>query len=284
MLNQAVFFYTKMQAFYTTSADVGTLSVKEKLPFSSPNTPQTFTFLLDLSDYLTWSGQSLLTTFNQTTLTITNNSVVVGEAEYNRYIADSKNTYEINLDVGTYILDYKFSGTYKIDAGVDGYVKSTYSYLSVYINVIKNRLPLKKWTITDVINRCCETVEPLKLLEKPRFRLEGVEYNASGQVILPYTAGSQAEQLDKILSPEFVFTKMTLREMLQEIGGRIHGEPRVTNVDIINGKQYFTFKYDFYGQKTETRINRHRYVSASINHDVNDFCTKNFIIYALTTT
>lgn len=166
------------------------------------------------------------------------------------------------LPVGTYEITYQF--TYRDAENTLYFYDYTYTF-----TVLKNRLPIKKWTITDVINRCCETVEPLKLLEKPRFRLEGVEYNASGQVILPYTAGSQAEQLDKILSPEFVFTKMTLREMLQEIGGRIHGEPRVTSVDIINGKQYFTFKYDFYGQKTETRINRHRYVSASINHDVN---------------
>lgn len=129
------------------------------------------------------------------------------------------------------------------------------------IAVVYNRLPLKKWTITDVINRVFEIVEPLEVIdgvtEKPRFRLNQ----------------AQAIKFDKILSPEFTFTQQTLREILQQIGGYIHGEPRITSEIIENGKSYFVVAYDMYGSNEYSKISNQSYITATFGTDVNQYCT-----------
>ena len=50
-----------------------------------------------------------------------------------------------------------------------------YNYKFHYtILVIENRLPMKKWTATDVINRLFDICEPIRRGDKPRFRLQGM--------------------------------------------------------------------------------------------------------------
>lgn len=128
------------------------------------------------------------------------------------------------------------------------------------LNGFKGRLPLKKWTITDCINRCVELAEPLLKGENPRYALDGVTYTSG-------TAGTltgQAAELEKILAPEFSMTKSTLREQLKQIGGFIHAEPR------LNGN---TISFDKFGGTTISKISKKAYIGKSENVNINEFCT-----------
>lgn len=76
----------------------------------------------------------------------------------------------ITLTPGTYTIGY----IGRIDVATD-YV----DYRAVF-GVVENHYPTKKWTITDVINRTFDLIEPLDYGEKPRFRLSGVGYDNEG--------------------------------------------------------------------------------------------------------
>lgn len=176
---------------------------------------------------------------------------------------------------GTYTQNYRFLG----QSPTPG-VQNTPSYeitVSYTFTVIKNRLPLKKWTITDVIVRACDLIEPLRYGEKPRFRLDGVNYdNMTGNALSTYTSGSQAEEFDKIISPEFAFTKMTFREQMQKVGGYIHGEFRITRIEYENSRPVFYFAFDKYGGIKKIPDNariKGRYIYAGFKTDINDYCT-----------
>lgn len=132
------------------------------------------------------------------------------------------------------------------------------------LNGVANRSTLKKWTITDVVTRCCELAEPLFGTETPRFSMDGVTYNATGEVNA-YTANSQAAKYDKVIAPEFSMTKSTLREQLQQVGGHIHAEPRLDN-----GKIYF----DEYGGTEMSRISKTQYIGDTQTQSVDDYCTE----------
>ena len=167
----------------------------------------------------------------------------------------------IELNSGVYSVEYniQFLDYYPLaSVGADYDVKCSYQ-----ISVVENHLPLKKWTITDVINRCLELIEPLQIGQNPRFRLDGVKY-VDGVVQKPYRVGSQAEKYDKIIAPEFAMTKQTLREQLQQIGGYIHAEPRLRD-----GVIY----YDEYGQNKVSDISKKRYISKTYSQDINEYCT-----------
>lgn len=162
------------------------------------------------------------------------------------------------LTEGTYTLQYYF----KV---VETYVPDTWTSrvtLTYIFNVLENYLPLKKWTIKDVIERCFDLIEPLRDSDAikgiPRFKLKT----------------ETAQKLDKIISPEFTFTKMNLREQLKQIGGFIHGEPRIISVEIDeNGKKFYTIDFDFYGGNEYSNISKRRYVSATFKTDINEYCT-----------
>lgn len=144
------------------------------------------------------------------------------------------------------------------------------------IAFVENHYPLKKYTILDVINRTCETVEPLRYGQKPRFRLQGVTYDSETGSANGYIKGTIAEKFDKILAPEFAFTKMNLREMLQQVGGYIHGEPRVYNIggldSITQQDIYFEFTFDDLGGGKKAYLKKN-YVTATFGTDVNEYCT-----------
>lgn len=175
--------------------------------------------------------------------------------------------------------------TYTINIGVtsvsNGHVSVLPFNFYYYFYAVNNRLPLKKWTVTDVINRVFDLIEPIQVESTstvwknyPRFRLQGVKYNENGKRLSTYESGSQAEKLDKILSPEFSFTRETLRETLQQIGGFIHGEPRVTGeYTDEHGRRYFEVAYDFYGNNKFSKIADKPYITATFGTDVNQYCT-----------
>ena len=112
--------------------------------------------------------------------------------------------FEIEIsETDIYNLQYKI---YSAQPSSDG----PYIIANGVLGAVQNKYPLKKWTVTDVVNRCLELIEPLRGNENPRYRFNGVNYDI-GVAQKPYTVGSQAEKYDKVLAPEFAMTKQTVR-------------------------------------------------------------------------
>lgn len=171
-----------------------------------------------------------------------------------------------DLTIGTYEIEY----IEYIDIIDKTWEEKTYFTL----NAISNRYPAKKWTITDVINRCFALIEPQTLGNYPRFRLQGVSYDTDGNPLSTYAAGSQAEEFKKILAPEFAFTKMTLREQLKQVGGFIHAEPRISALKTDNkGNEYFEVVFDKYGGIKQSHIKDRQLISAGFKESINEYCT-----------
>lgn len=189
----------------------------------------------------------------------------------------------VEVAPGDYTLTYYTNWRQTSLIGNSAYCNVTFKY---NISAVYNKLPLKKWTITDCINRCLELVEPLQVtsatgntttgtkqltvqeIETPRFIFDGVTY-ANGIRQSTYTAGSQAEKYDKVIAPEFAMTKSNLREQLQQIGGFIHAEPRLK---IVDGKYIIVF--DEYGKREYSPISKKRHITKVLKQSVNDFCTE----------
>ena len=184
------------------------------------NTPSTYvspqnsgTSLLCVSITSIWGGGGTFT------------SLVANHENRNSYLSVSLNGVEqqrvesltqsltISLSPGTYSIYYGF-WVLTSYSGNDLYAWTEITYTFI---ALENEFPLKKWTITDVINRLLDIAEPIQQGETPRFRLRGM--NTDGT----YQAGSPAAKFDTVLAPQFSFTKSTLRECLQQIGGVIHG-------------------------------------------------------------
>ena len=161
-------------------------------------------------------------------------------------------------------------GSYKVYYGWnlrgarDTYLEAS-SYSFPY--VVDNQLPLKKWTATDVINRVLDLAEPIRKGETPRFRLQGMNSDGSIQ------EGSQADLFNQILSPEFAFTKQTLRECLQQVGEIIHGEPRLSIAQDTDGTYYYEVSYDLYGQTEQWKHAHRAYVKKDVTQNVNSYAS-----------
>lgn len=100
----------------------------------------------------------------------------------------------------------------------------------------------------------------------------GVVWKYSGSVWFPdlddryetYPLSGTAKILQEIETPEFQFTQSTLREILQGVGGFVHGEPRLDDGVI---------KYDFYGGTTVSDFNPTGYASKSYQNSIERFAT-----------
>lgn len=178
----------------------------------------------------------------------------------------------IYLEVGQYTVVYGWSSsiTYSGTTVTDTYaIKGNFA-------VVENRLPLKDWTVTEVINRLLDTCEPIRRGEKPRFRLNGMR--SDGTIITENNkqAGEevgQAAQFDKVLCPQLAFTKNTLRECLNEVGKVIHGEMRLKPKKDENGVYYFEVSYDIYGSGRMSKISKHKPYAYSIQYPITSFCS-----------
>jgi hypothetical protein len=115
-------------------------------------------------------------------------------------------------------------------------------------NGVKNRYPLKKWTITDVVQRTLDLIEP---------HLDGYPNRFTFNE-------EQAEEYKNVIAPEFAFTKENLRERLQQIGGFIHAEPRLRN-----GVIYF----DKYGMNDYADMYKTPYTGKMVCQDINHYAT-----------
>ena len=130
---------------------------------------------------------------------------------------------------------------------------------------IENKYPLKPWTVNDVIQRVLQLVEPLRINnpEKQRF------------TFTPPT--DSKARLFSQFAPEFTFTRMTLREALQTIGGFIHAEPRLDEYNRIRfdyyGEQEYATIYNYRTQKTK-RLSETKYRANQGSYNVEQACTK----------
>lgn len=169
------------------------------------------------------------------------------------------------------IVTYTITNAYTLLS--DSYT-ATYT-LHYSFAAVENHLPLAPYSITDCVTRCLELAEPLQKGEIPRFRFEGVTYDAStGERNSTYTAGSQAERYDKVLAPPFTMTQCTLREQLKVIGGFIHAEPRLTDgvitFDPFCGNELAEVTLT---DGTKIPLNQYPYAIRKKSQNINEYCT-----------
>lgn len=186
--------------------------------------------------------------------------------------------YKTILSSGTYKVTYKLY-TYGAGEPLDKLNAVSYTF-----QVVQNQYPLKKQTVKDVINRILRLCEPLvwdrdknDYVKPPRF-LFGYKYYDESK---PYEENSEDGKSEFNLfnqtSPEFTFTRCTLREALQIVGQFIHAEPRLIDKE--------TFIFDRYGEQdlaTYERImdgaitpfNQHPYKGKHFSHDIGVACTQ----------
>ncbi len=129
--------------------------------------------------------------------------------------------------------------------------------LSYTFSVVQNRYPLKKWTMKDVINRVLDLAEPIRKGESPRFQLNT----------------TQAAMFDKILAPQFSFTKSTLRECLQQCGAIVHGEPRLDIAQDSTGAYYYEVSYDLWGQTARSGIYAKKYIQQTVSQVIDSYAS-----------
>ena len=171
-----------------------------------------------------------------------------------------------------YIIEYVMNTTrYDSNMNIVSTDNNAFTYL---IAIIDNHLPYKKYTILDIINRAFDLIVPLKYGEKPKFRLQGVTYDDVTGNAIGYEKGTIAEELDKIIAPEYVFTKTNLREMLKQVGGYIHAEPRITAIKYdADGTKWYEVGFDKYGGVEYSKIKSRRHVTMTLGVDINEYCT-----------
>lgn len=136
-----------------------------------------------------------------------------------------------------------------------------------------NYYPLKPWTYKEVIERALELCEPRIWNKK------------TGDYIVPprfnfrYNDPNDAHEIDVFdnLAPEFTFTRCTLRELLQEIGGALNKEPRLDENDNVyfvdfGGKELATFL----SAKTNTvkPLNQYPYIKKTQSWELEQACTR----------
>lgn len=175
---------------------------------------------------------------------------------------------------GIHTYKFRSSGTYTVrysgqNMGIDGASVQHFQDYAFYYTIaaVENKKPLKRWTITDVLNRLFDVCEPIYKGEKPRFRLQGV--NEDGTIV----EGSQADRFNKILAPQLSFTKQTLRECMQEVGKVVHGEPRLTPKKDSSGKYYFEVSYEMYGGAELSGIATRRHTRAEVKQSIANYCS-----------
>ena len=123
------------------------------------------------------------------------------------------------------------------------YLRATYEFYST-----TNIDPLPKWNARTVIERALTIAETLREGDTPRFTLNA----------------EQAAQFESIETPEFNFTQSTLREILQEVGRYVHGEPR------LRGNVIY---YDMYGSDEPTDVYYANYAAQSFQQTVERYAT-----------
>lgn len=154
----------------------------------------------------------------------------------------------LTLEPGSYSI--KYTARFRVMVGpIPQYCQSQCTYS---IAVAANKLPLKRLTCADAINRICDLATPLYEGESSKFSL------------LP----ADVDWLDKIYLPEITTTQSTLRECLQTVGKIVHAEPRL----IPNGFNTYYITFDRYGGMTHG-ITPKKYVEKVSEQAIESYCS-----------
>lgn len=188
------------------------------------------TFVTSRQYYLYRNPDNTLTA--DITMTVKYNGIKVWETE------NFQESYTTKLQNGVYSLKYVITASNQIEV-------YTIQYL---FYAVENIDPLPKWNARTVIERALTIAETLREGDAPRFTLNA----------------EQAAQFESIETPEFNFTQSTLREILQEVGRYVHGEPR------LRGNVIY---YDMYGSDEPTDVYYANYAAQSFQQTVERYAT-----------
>ena len=148
-----------------------------------------------------------------------------------------------------------------------------YLKYDTYIYGQPNYYPLKPWTYKEVIERALELCEP-RIWNK-----RTGDYVVPPRFTFRYNDPNDEHETDVFdnLAPEFTFTRCTLRELLQEIGGALNKEPRLDENDNV----YFvdfggTELATFLSAKTNTvkPLNQYPYIKKTQSWELEQACTR----------
>jgi hypothetical protein len=155
---------------------------------------------------------------------------------------DNEQTMVTSLEQGSYTATYRYTWT---NAAHGGQAIVEFTFYAV-----PNHEPLPRWNIASVIDRVLDLCEPHLEGVEPRFKLNA----------------EQHAEFEKIEAPEFAFTNCTLKEILNQIGGYIHGIPR------LKGN---TIYYDMLGGTKQAKLytTNHPYATKRFAQDIESYCS-----------
>lgn len=235
LVGDSIVFTNTLGNIYTLNAPLSTpISSESRFP---EKTPSTYKAVLEIGTEFTFVPASVIYE-NQANFDGGKLTVLYGGEPIFESISFP---YTTVLQEGMYVARYE--SEFEMPAG--GEATKTVEYC---FTVIKNRYPLKKWTITDVVQRTLDLIEP---------HLDGYPNRFTFNE-------EQAEEYKNVIAPEFAFTKENLRERLQQIGGFIHAEPRLRN-----GVIYF----DKYGMNDYADMYKTPYTGKMVCQDINHYAT-----------
>lgn len=158
----------------------------------------------------------------------------------------AQNSFEYTPTIqGQLTMTYRFTVVFNYGAN-----QFTQQYGCKYnLYCTNNTEPLPKWNARTVIERALAIAETLREGETPRFSLNE----------------EQATAFESIETPEFSFTQSTLREILQDVGKYVHGEPR-----LIDGVIY----YDLYGSNEQNTVSTSNYAKLSVAQSIEQYATE----------
>lgn len=163
-----------------------------------------------------------------------------------------------DLTPGTYTAQYEIAikerNTDEASWTSNEYYQATVSF---DFNVVTSVPELPKWNIKTVINRVLDLAIPHAVGVSPMYILDA----------------TQAAEFEQISAPEFAFTNMTLKEILDQIGGYIHGIPRLIRGE--SGK-LDTIHFDMLGGTNTAPLSddKHPYVTQILSHNIENYATE----------
>ena len=218
-----------------------------------------------------YSGTGMIDYQQTIKVTLTNSKNQSGTVVYNDTSTSFTGTVSqsVSISSGANVFEYEYSYSYNLHgADVSVTQKSTFTIYGQ-----PNYYPLKPWTYKEVIERALELCEP-RIWNK---RAE--DYVVAPRFTFRYNDPSDAHEIDVFdnLAPEFTFTRCTLRELLQEIGGALNKEPRLDENDNVyfvdfGGKEMATFL----SAKTNTvkPLNQYPYIKKTQSWELEQACTR----------
>lgn len=183
-----------------------------------------------------WSFPAASETYDNTVSVIQNGVEIAKQSEYNQPVTAT-------------VVQGIIQVVYRFFLGKYPPLQQVYGTMTYQVNIVGlNVSPLPKWNARTVIERALTIAETLREGDAPRFTLNA----------------EQAAQFESIETPEFNFTQSTLREILQEVGRYVHGEPR------LRGNVLY---YDMYGSDEPTDVYYANYAAQSFQQTVERYAT-----------